>query len=148
MDAIWHMILVRFRPIVQGETHILTARPTITYEDIACDPTLVGNAGMQKLRMDELFKGRNGGSSSQINVAHSQYYREHPNFVHSNFTKVEGFPFITTEPDATRPWNISGTFYDKLFQTTQLRHWQVLAACQDSVMRNIPSARTSFMLSE
>lgn len=150
--AIWTVAVCRFPPIVYSENNYLALKKTFTYEDIACDPVIVGNQPPFDMNTNDISVGFTGGSV--FNVAHSQWYREHPSFVSARFKEVEGFPFLTSQeafnvPNPADPsfWIIQPKNYDSIYDTDQLFHYQIYGHSAAMALRNIPSSRSSFMVS-
>lgn len=143
---VWTMALVRFPPLLSNEKHYLAAQPLVTYEDVAGDPTIVGNIPTKELNLYEIQYGP--GGNNKFRMPHSQWYRTHPNTIHGNYSELQGFPFINNyidnEDDMLR---VRPADFDEMFQTTQLGHWNMQAKNNFTVLRSLPSARDSIMTS-
>ena len=80
-------------------------------------------------------------------MTNGNWYREHPSFVNSRFTDLQGFPFLGyNNLELTRPWEIRPGVYDSIFQTDQLKHWQIYGKSNALVMRAIPSSRETLLV--
>lgn len=143
---VWTMALVRFPPLLSNEAHYLSRQALVTYEDFAGDPSIVGNVPTKTVNLSELQYG--GSTKEDFQMPHSQWYRTHPNTIHSAYTELQGFPFINdfivNEDDMLR---VDPSHFDEMFQTTQLGHWNMQAKNNFTVLRSLPSARDSIMTS-
>lgn len=139
------LCLSRFPTIMQWESNYLMNRASPSYLDIAGDPTLVGNLPPRKIKANELFRTN---YSYDINVPEGQWYRYQASHVDGRYAKVDSFPFIQIPPE-----NINQCIYydagndNKLFQTTQLGHWNMQSKFNVTVYRRLPTARDSIMTS-
>ena len=149
--AIWTVALVRFAPVVNCENNFLDTKKDITYEEIACDPVLLANTPRVEHSIDNYFSGHDFGSATLplAPMTNGNWYREHPSFVNYRFSELQGYPFLGAKAfdvnGYTQPWYIREEFYDQMFQTDQLQHWQVYAKSNARVLRSIPSSRQTLL---
>lgn len=148
--AVWTVAVVRYPSIVVGENHFLSMNANPTYEEIAGDPLVSGNAPVFPITDAEVFSGRDIASPRSFDVAHDAWYREHPSYVHSRFGELQGFPFLNYNPAGilTNQFYISPSYYDSIFQSSQTLQWSIYARSNARVIRRVPSARDSIMQSE
>lgn len=144
---VWTMALVRFPPLLSAESHYLACQEKITYEDYAGDPTIVGNIPTKTVNLGEIQNWNNTGLE-EFQMPHSQWYRTHPNTLHTDYSELQGFPFIN-DPIRTQDemLRVNPADFDEMFQTTQLGHWNMQAKNNFTVLRSLPSARDSIMTS-
>tara|TARA_Y100001960_G_C14777183_1_gene884029 strand:+ start:1164 stop:2510 length:1347 start_codon:yes stop_codon:yes gene_type:complete len=148
---VWTMALVRFPPILATEAHYLNKQSSITYENIAGDPAIVGNATRKTVKMSDL-RSMGVTYDDSFDMPHSQWYRTHPNTIHGDYNNLQGFPFldnygvraIQSIDEMKKVYNAP---YDQMFITNQLGHWNMQAKNNVTVMRNLPSARDVIMTS-
>ena len=72
------------------------------------------------------------------------------NHVDRRYRLLEGFPFLpdSVMPDATNGYvYVNGDAYDRVFQTTQLGHWNIQCKTNASVLRTAATARDAVMTS-
>lgn len=146
--VIIHLMLNRFPPTSSDERHYLVTHSSPTYTDFAGDPAIVGNYGSVSVALDDLMRNGDGF----IQLPHSQWYRTHPSYVDFHYHDLEGFPFLKADltgagPSGTEQQNINPLFYDQVFQTTQLGHWNAQMKFNTTVMRRLPTARESLLTS-
>lgn len=141
--------LVRFPPTCTEETHYLIGKESLTYTDLAGDPTLYANLPPREIATKDLFRGKAGSSTEKIKIAEGQWYRYHPSYVDGKYHNLEGFPFIQVGPTGNLQNRvlIDHKLYDACFQSTQLDHWNAQAKYNVTVYRHIPTTRDSIMTS-
>lgn len=144
--VIMTLIVCRFPPTHEYEMHYLVGKGGLDYQDLACDPSLVGNSPPVNYPIQYYFSTAVTGASGLY--PHSQYYRYQPSHVDARYRTLQGFPFFnhisTGQEDNVQ--SVPTTF-DRIFQTTQLGHWNVQSKFNVSVMRHMPVARDSIMTS-
>ena len=141
--ALWVMALLRFPTIHVNERPFLMHKGDFSYLESAGDPQVVGAEPPVDLIPSEWFgSGHSGASIGQI--PYGQHYRYHPSHVHPNYRAVDGFSFLD-EPVNTRDLaNYIGVEeYDDVFQTLQLRQWQMSGRLDLSCQRAVPPSRGS-----
>ena len=148
--VIWTVAVTRFPPSHMEERHYLVQHPSPTYEEISGDPAIVANEPPMSLKVSDLFDtGSTGNIDLDGRFAFGQWYRYQPDFVHTKYREIQGFPFL----DSTSQITLNGAFYvnplsyDDCFQTTQLGHWNIQARSNAKVFRQIPTTRDSAMTS-
>ena len=126
------------------ENHYLVKNPNFTYEDIACDPAIVGNQPPVAITTSDIYDDNVGVLVGYM--PHSQWYRAQPPTVHHNYKALEGYPFLDAAySSAALGQGIQSADFDSMFQTTQLGHWNIQARNNVTVHRSIPSARDSLL---
>jgi len=137
------LALVRFPPVVSGEIPYLCGNPSIDYSLISGDPAIVGNQSSQTIDMKHVLPQNDG----TIRVPYAQYMRYHPSHVDESYEDIGDFPFL--EDYALNTGYAAGTIvttsYDDAFQTRQLGHWNIQCKFNDTIYRNLPSARDALM---
>lgn len=145
--AIWTIAVVRFPPTHASEVHYFTRNPNLTYEDLAGDPSIVGNMPTKTVDLNEFFSGVQT-PIHEFQMPHSQWYRYHPDTVHRNYPAVQGFPFLKDNPTGEQDMLFTNAAdYDQMFQTDQLGHWNMQSKNNVTVYRALPNARDSIMTS-
>lgn len=149
--AIWTVAVCRFDPVVDCENHYLDFVQEPTYEDISGDSVLLGNTPRLDLTTKDIFNGHFYPTSTgnTRSLPNGYYWREHPHYVNARFTKLQGYPFLRVGTagginELDSPY-ITPRFYDTIFQTTQLQHWQVYSRSNCVVYRAIPSTRETLL---
>lgn len=136
--------LVRFPPVVNGEISYLMADPGPMYSDFVGDPAIAGNSKPTGLDLADIIPG---APSNQFMVPHSQWFRYHHSHVDEMYSDVGDFPFVDPDnmDDEDGFMRVNASGYDKVFQSTQLKHWNMQLKFNDTVYRNLPSARDAAM---
>lgn len=141
--ALWLMALLRFPTIFNLERHPLMSLPNPTYKEIACDPEIMAAEPPFVEAADRWFAG-GSGAQTYGTVPFGQEFRYHPNYVHTEYEALTGFPFVVSHPtthDAAR-YHVDGE-YDASFATLQLGQWQMSSHIGCGVKRVVPPPRTS-----
>lgn len=144
--CIWTVALMRFPVLHEDENHYLTNHPEPTYAEIAGDPAIVSTQPPYGAKIEDFF-----ASSSDATVRgyipYGQWYRSHPNNIHSDYSVLDGFPFVTNVPTSTSTMVLVNTDdYDSMFQTQQLGHWQCHARVNAPFLRRLPSSREALLM--
>jgi len=143
--CIWTMMLVRFPVVHERENPFFVNNPNPTYAQLAGDPELVATQPPSGLRLSDVFSESNDNTVRGY-VPFAQWYRTHPNLVHNTFDALNGFPFLTSVPaNQSEMVLVEPNAYDAMFQSNQLRHWQVHCRIGCNVARRLPSARSSLL---
>lgn len=141
--TLWIMALVRFPPVHPSEVHYLVKKAEPTYAEMAGDPDIIRGIAPIDVTITELFHA-NSDTSSLGKLPYAQWYREQCSFVHSDHVAAQGWPFVDTvivdRPGAVA---IVYTDYDDIFQSQQLRHWQIQSRLNIMAKRFIPDPRES-----
>ena len=145
--AIWTVALIRFQPILNCENNFLDCKRGVTYEELACDPVLLANTPRVEHNIEDYLTGHYAPAGfNSFPYTNGNWYREHPSFVNSRFTDLQGFPFLSyNNLERIRPWQIRPSVYDDIFQTDQLKHWQIYGKSNAMVLRAIPSSRETLL---
>ncbi len=150
--VIMTLILVRFSPIHSSERPYLATLTSPTYLDIAGDPALVANQPPVEVPIGSILS--NSSKTNKFKMAHSQWYRYHPNFVNARYTLLQGFPFLNkpiecdiNNVNKTVQAYVDPTDYEDMFETLQLVHWNTQCKFNVHVDRNLPTTRESIMTS-
>lgn len=132
--------VLRFPTSHQLENHYLMNNPAVDYATMAGDPSIVANTPPVKLRAVDVFD--TDSTASLGDIAHSQWYRYHPDLIHSDYNDLQGYPFLKLIPVAQQTQlYINTQQYDGMFQTDQLGHWNMQAKNNITVLRNLPTVR-------
>lgn len=151
--TVWTVMLVRFPSVHQQEANYLHKTPMPSYDEIAGDPAIIANHPRIRPTQDKFFFGAHTTSGEMGDYAHSYWYRQHCNLVHPLYDELEGYPFLGHDGEIdytidTNPFpKVQAETYDRVFQTTQLAHWNMQARNNVSVMRAIPTTRDSIVTS-
>lgn len=135
------MCLVRFPPILEKGIHPEESRVNPTYLQEAGDPELIGAQPPRDLLLNEVQEGASATSVGK--VPFGQEWRTGHNRVHPMFGDVLGHPFIRPTLSAYNARYIVDTFYNSIFRTTQLQHWQVYLRKNNPAKRFIPGVFSS-----
>lgn len=140
--SLWIMCLARFPTIHTQERHPLMINTNPSYLQWAGDPGLVSAEPPAIITQADWFRAASG---SDLGVGpYGQHYRYQPSNVHRDYQSLDGFSFIDTAivNQATAHY-IDVTEYQDVFQTEQLRQWQVAARIDVDARRVVPPARHS-----
>lgn len=136
------MVLPRFPVVHVQERPFLNTLVNPTYLQISGDPQVVGAEPPDNLRMSDYFAGGSGATIGQ--VPFGAHYHYHPSVVHQGYASVEGYSFLKGAISSRDKANyIADTEYDSVFQTLQLRQWNVAGRMDVNVMRVTPPTRGS-----
>ena len=144
----WTVALVRFPVMHDLECNYLVRQPQVDYETYAGDPAIAGNYPPVSVDTNDLFFW--GGTPADLGIIpHSQWYRYQPPTIHNNYRALQGYPFLTFIPGGLSEnfLYVPSQYYDNMFQTTQLGHWNMQARNNINVMRTLPTARDSAVTS-
>ena len=141
--TLWVMALVRFPAIAETEQHFLESKNNWSYKEIAGDPDVLEREAPVQLNAADIF-GEQSGTTNLGLIPYGQWYRYNPSRVHHIFDAIDGFPFLRRNvfTAAQLRYIVPGD-YDAVFNTLQLRHWQVAARLNARVRRYIPDVRAS-----
>lgn len=149
--VIFTVALVRFPVIHCFEMDYLVNKSKPTYEELAGDSTLLANSPVQDTQVSDYFNysSKNNGT---IKTAPGQHYRYKRNHVDSRFSAMQGYPFLNYEVETLSnkfaTCYVQTNWYDQMFQTQQLWHWNVQSRMNAIVDRNIPNVRTSILVND
>jgi len=140
--CVWVMSLVRF-PMVHGrERHYLVGKSNPNYTDIGGDPEVIASQGPISTNNSEWFNTT--GTTDLGAIPYGQHYRYQPDYVHTKYQSLTGFPFIQDIPvDANSArYHISGE-YDNTFQSLALAQWSSASRINCMVRRLAPTGASS-----
>jgi hypothetical protein len=142
--TLWFMCLVRFPTLHLDEVHYLTRQAAPNYVEIAGDPEVLESR--HPTAVDAQLHFQDGVTSlDDVGIyPYAQWYRAQANHIHPYFQHLDGYPFIEgnlTSKDTIR--YIQPGAYDKVFQTTQLGHWQSQIRIDVAANRCIPPVERS-----
>lgn len=146
--CIMTVALVRFPPIHERNVNYLDGVSAFDYSMLMGDPAIDGNYGATDVTYAQMFPGQS--NTAKFKVPWGQWHRSQVNHVDRRYRLLEGFPFIpdSVMPDAVNGYvYVKGDAYDRVFQTTQLGHWNIQCKTNASVLRTAATARDSVMTS-
>jgi len=138
------MCLIRFPTIHVDELPFLFTVADPSYIEIAGDPDIIGAEPPEDLIPNDYFRNSTPGATSIGQVPFGQHYRYHPSIVHNSYNVLDGYAFLNLNigtQDAAH--YIQDAEYDDVFQTLQLRHWNVAGRFDLNVKRVVPPSRGS-----
>lgn len=147
--VIMTLALVRFPPIHNYERPWLTNFDTLSYYELAGDSDIVSNMPPVSVPIKDIIT--NGSASNRFKMAYAQWYRYCPNYVNYRYAELEGYPFIekpiicNQSADWTSQAYVEPQYYDSMFETMQLAHWNIQSRFNVNVERFLPTTRTSVM---
>jgi len=143
---IWTVALLRFPVVHEEENPFFVNNPNPTYAQLAGDPEIVSSQPPYGLRLSDVFSDSSDNTVRGY-IPFANWYRTHPSNVHWAFDSLNGFPFERDIPtDGVGMVTVNPDGYDEMFQTTQLKHWQIHARMNAPFQRRLPSARSSLMM--
>jgi len=143
---IWTVALLRFPVVHEQENPFFLNNPNPTYAQLAGDPEIVSSQPPYGLRLSDVFS-TSADNTIRGYIPFGNWYRTHPSLVHSDFDALNGFPWEFALPNSdTDMVMLNPDYYDTVFQTQQLKHWQIHARMNAPWMRRLPSARSSLMM--
>ena len=140
--AVWLMCCIRFPTVHSKEKNFLHQLVNPSYKEIAGDYDIVAAEPPVNLETEDYFN-----SSQNVilgKIPYGQWYRHQAHRVHSDFEDIEGYAFIDELPltkDQSR--YVNSEYYDQVFQTDQLSHWNTSMNINAMVLRGVPTARGS-----
>lgn len=146
--TVWVMCLIRFPTIHESELHYLESPNQVSanYAQMAADPRIVASRKPQKIKSSDLFVD---GTAVDLGVQpFGQWYRHHPNRVHSLFAKLNGFPFLDKLPiSVTDAHYYDSDEADAVFQSpNQLGHYTVQARQNIMAYRVYPQSSSGLFV--
>ena len=142
--AIWVLACVRYPSVIKSEYHYLERRPNPSYKELCAEYRLWEAEPPQfDLHADDFFVDGGSGVAMPL-VPYGRWYREHPHLVHELYNKLQGYPFQNAPTDTALEFHyIDSSQYDKIFQTSQLGHWQIQAKFDVDAYRAVPPSTAS-----
>lgn len=142
--TIWIMALVRFPAVLQYESHYLMKKAEPTYSEITADPEMWRVTKPYIANANEYVAS--SGSVALGTTPYGQWYRELPHNVHIDYLTSAGHPFLDNTVVLASLAGTSGvnsTYYDSVFQSLQMKHWQTQCNIAASCKTFVPPAESS-----
>lgn len=134
------VVLVRYSPIHIDEVHYLERPAVSSPEDVISTYDVAKAKGFSQYSYADIFRDAPsslGGNTLGV-FPYGFWYRSHPNRVNRRYAELKGYPFLSWQEDFSARY-INPRHYDDVFQTMQLRHWQLKCLAMDSVKRYWPT---------
>lgn len=139
--SIWIMCLARFDPVVSAENNYLDLNANPNYDVFAGNANVIANAGTFDLDRDRIFNHLSS-SAGYSTVPHSQWYRYQCNYVSPDYVALNGYPFLSDITEGELIYCNSQEYRD-IFQTNQLKQWNIQARNNLTIFRTMPSAHST-----
>jgi len=141
--ALWIMAVLRIPPVIENECGYLATTAEPTYADISGDPDVIKATPPVELNANQQFSG--GPNTVLGNIPFAHWYRELPHLVHVDYLNSAGHPFINNVHLDTRAHSVyvQPDLYDAMFQSTQMRHWQMQGYVDVEARRYVPKSEDS-----
>lgn len=144
--CIWTVAVLRFPVVHEQENPFFLNNPNPTYAQLAGDPEIVASQPPYGLRLSDVFS-TSSDNTVRGYIPFANWYRTHPSMVHPDFDALNGFPWEYAVPNSSTDMvMLNPDYYDAVFQTLQLKHWQIHARMNAPWVRRLPSARSSLMM--
>ena len=141
--AVWFLILNRFPTLNVDEQDYLNHKPNPSYKEIAGDHMVIGAEPPVILNGDDYFSGTSAANDLGT-IPYGQWYRHKANRVHSDFRAIEGYSFIPTAPTSKNAARyVESSYYDAVFKTDQLAHWNASINVNMIKHSAVPTAKAS-----
>lgn len=143
--VIMTLALVRFPAVWEEENHYFMNNPNPSYHEFAGDPAIIQTQPPFPIRTEDYFSS---SSSSTIRgyAAYAQWYRSHPNNVHTKYDSLNGYPFVASTPsNLDELIMVNPNDYDDMFSSSALAHWQISARINAPFQRRLPTARQALL---
>ena len=138
--AVWFMAVIRFPTLNVDEQDYLNHKVNPSYKEIAGDHQVIGAEPPVILNGDDYFVGTSAGNDLGT-IPYGQWYRHKANRVHTDFRELEGYAFIPSAPtDKQAARYVESSYYDSVFQTDQLAHWNASINVNILKMSAVPTA--------
>lgn len=143
---IWTVALLRFPVLHEEENPFFVNNPNPTYAQLSGDPEIVASQPPYGLRLSDVFSDSSDNTVRGY-IPFANWYRTHPSNIHWQFDALNGFPFERDIPaNGVDMVTVNPSSYDEMFQTDQLKHFQIHARMNAPFRRRLPSARSSLMM--
>lgn len=148
---IWCLALVRFPSVYLHESPRYDHHTGSTaYEIAAVDPAYYSSQPPEQVNVEDHFFSA-PLARTEIGIrAYGDEFREGYSFVHNHYNLVDGFPFYQNPNQSTmtklHTLFIDPDYFDSVFQTTQLAHWQLQMRRDTFVRRHLPKPLTSIFV--
>lgn len=140
--AIWIMALVRFPTVHAREKNKLTHQANPAYIDIGGEANLVSAEPPIPIKVEDWFAT---GDATELGTnAFGQHYRYQPDFVHSRYDALPGFPFSVSLPTSadTARYHMDGE-YNNAFFGSQLGQWNSTGRIKIHLLSGVPTPLSS-----
>ena len=143
--GIMHLLcVVRFQPMYFDEITLLEKTAQPTYLQAAGDPALIEAEPPAAYDIRDWFNGSSAGTGNTgFVMPYGQHYRSHPNRIHPIFKDLQGYPFLTHRTGTGRNMIVEAGDYDGMFQSAQLKHYQVRMRGAVTQHTRIPGPKSS-----
>lgn len=138
--AVWIMMLLRYPPVIYNETNRKALMAQLSYKDNAAEGRLLEFDPPRDAYFNEFWVSGDQSNPARV-LPDNFHYRYHPNRVHNDYAKLEGFPILDNKA-RIGPY-INSSDYDKIFSTTPLGHWHLQGKVSSAVSRQVPADRKS-----
>ena len=134
--AVWIMATLRFPPIHVYEQKF-SHQFTPSYARNVGNREFVGSQPPERFDIDRYIA--NGSNFTDSDEPYGQWYRYHPNRVHTNYRNIPGYPFLESAWSSMNEcyYHQAGE-YDNVFHTWQLGHWQMNLLCDCKKLTVVP----------
>ena len=141
--AVWLMACIRFPTLNVDEQDYLNHKVNPSYKEIAGDARIIGAEPPVILNGDDYFNGTSAANDLGT-IPYGQWYRHKANRVHTDFRKIEGYSFIPEAPTSKNAARyVESSYYDEVFKTDQLAHWNASINVNMLKMSAVPTAKAS-----
>lgn len=140
--CVWILMVLRGQPIFSNEQHYLLKKANPSYLEFGCEPRLMAAQPPVSLNAQDIYAG--GGNVDLGLMPYGDYWRRHPANVHPDFDEVQGYPFIENTPaNKYQASYCRSEDWDDMFQTSQLKHWNLIAQVGVGKYTQVPSGQSS-----
>ena len=140
--VVWVLMCVRMPPIFSNEQHYLLKKANPSYKELAGDAKIMAAEPPVSLLDGDIFA--DGGSNNLGLMPFGDYWRRHPANVHPLFDKVQGYGFVENSPsDKYSALYEDPDEWDDMFQSSPLKHWNLIAQVGVGKYSQIPSGQSS-----
>ena len=140
--CVWVLMVLRGQPIYQNEQHYMMRRTNPSYLEIGVDAPQMAAQRPVQLNAQEIYS--DGANIDLGLMPYGDWLRRHPANVHPDFDEVQGYPFIEQSPNSVyRASYCRSEDWDDMFQTSQLKHWNMIAQVGVGKYSQVPSGQSS-----
>lgn len=139
--CIWTMGVVRYPPFSTTETHFLLNHND--YLHLAADPDVIANYPPHALQVEDIFD--TASDTTQIShIPFGHWYRQQPNFAHTNYKDQKGFTFAQGTPSVDVGMNFYKTDIDiENFISHRFGHGRISVDWEINANRYLPPMEAS-----
>lgn len=135
--------VVRYPTVHDEECHFLHKLNNPSYEEISGDPDILRNSEPVDLEIGQVF-GPSTSTTVLGKLPAGWYYRDHPSYVHEDWSDAQGVPFMTDRPtDMTSAYYHVADEYANTFQSEAFGHWRTDVNCGITKYSVVPPAISS-----